>query len=67
MNGFDISGGNGVVTEAFVPSFNDYVDTCSNFNYWGHTKNCTAVTFLLDGASPGNCWGKNGDVLVASD
>jgi hypothetical protein len=66
--GFDTTGL--TVAEAFVPSFNDCIDMCSDYNYASGqdgTNQCFAVSFLVTGNRPGNCWAKgSGAILVPS-
>ena len=65
--GFDTIGA--TIAEAFVPSFNDCIDMCSNFNYRTGQEGatCFAVSFLVDGRRPGNCFAKGDDAtLLAS-
>lgn len=52
-----------------MPSFNDCIDMCSDFNYASAQDgaNCFAVSFLVSGNHPGNCWANDsGAILVPS-
>jgi len=65
--GFDTTGL--TLAEAFVPSFNDCIDMCSDFNYASDQSGatCFAVSFLASGTPPGNCWAKpSGSILIPS-
>jgi hypothetical protein len=46
-----------LLAEAFVPSFDDCIDTCSNYNYDNSPNaTCFSVNFKVSGTRPGNCW-----------
>jgi len=63
--GFDTTGT--TIAEAFVSSFDYCLDMCSNLNIVNQNTNCTAVTYLVQGGPPGNCWAKSpGALLVAN-
>lgn len=44
------------LSEAFVYSFNDCIEVCAAYNFWGASANCTVAVYQVNGSRPGNCW-----------
>lgn len=61
-----------MLVESFVPSFNECMSACSNWNYHMYRKGfsdvkCTVAVFGFHGTSPGNCWGTNVTKFIPDD
>lgn len=44
------------ITEAFVYTFDDCIEVCAGYNFWGAGSNCTVAVYDVSGNRPGNCW-----------
>lgn len=37
-------------------TFNDCIEVCAGYNFWGKGDNCTFAVYQTSGGRPGNCW-----------
>jgi hypothetical protein len=44
------------LTQVYAVSFDDCIEACASYNFWGDTTDCEQVAYKLDGSRPGNCW-----------
>lgn len=51
-----------IITEAFVYTFDDCIEVCAGYNFWGAGSNCTVAVYTPTTSRPGNCWVGNSDV-----